>query len=56
MRQATQLVQHCEHTQSVLRTVLDWVESGHYDAMADTHLLRLPGPTVRAIRALLQED
>jgi DNA-binding transcriptional LysR family regulator len=53
---ATKLVQHAERAQSLLRTVLDLVEDGHYDAMADVHLVRLPGETVRALRELLDSE
>jgi hypothetical protein len=53
---ATRLVQHTERAQSLLRTVLDWTDTGLYDVAEDVHLVRLPGATVRALRELLEPE
>lgn len=54
LRRATQLVQHCERCQVLLRSVLDWVDHGIYDPVEDMHALRLPGGVVRSIQQLVR--
>jgi hypothetical protein len=56
LAKATRLVQHCEHTQRLLRSVLDCADApeAFYDPVSDRHFVTLPGGLVRAIRQTLE--
>jgi hypothetical protein len=52
--QAHKLVQHCEHTQALLRTIVELIDHGLYDTVRDEYAVRLPGVLVREIQSLLE--
>jgi hypothetical protein len=53
---ATRLVRHAERSQYLIHAVLDLVDTGYYDPVADIYLVRLPGGTVRALQRALEPE